>query len=58
MGKGALRPFLDYNSVKYKIAQQKGAVDKMLSHFITASSIVAKEPRRNIGSSGLFYTLG
>lgn len=36
MGQGALCPFLDYNGIKYKFVQQKGAVDKMLSHFITA----------------------
>ena len=36
MGKGALCPFLDYNGIKYKFVHQKGAVDKMLSHFITA----------------------
>ena len=36
MGKGALCSFLDCKDIKYKIAQSKGAVDKMLSHFITA----------------------
>ena len=29
-------PFLDCNGIKYKITHEKGAVDKMLSHFITA----------------------
>ena len=29
-----------------------------LQYAIVNPSIVAKEPRRNIGSSGLFYTLG
>lgn len=39
MGKGALCPFLDYNGIKYKFVQQKGAMDKMLSHFITALDV-------------------
>ena len=58
MGKGALYSFFDCNDIKYKIEQSKSAVDKILSHFITALLFFVKKMYNYyIEYSTFFYLL-